>query len=598
MRIFWCSALVGGSLLLAPVQADAEQRAGHPRVVDGTVTVDPPAVGEILYSACGGTLIGCQTVLTAAHCALGDPSVFFRHLFFQHGGMVDVDLDGSTLEIGYDMAVLKLASPVTRIRPLPINRTTGSYSLPGTVVGWGCDPVPGVGESIKRSASTTVSNLFVNAVTAQVGGCSGDSGGVFLTDFGSGTVLAGTIEGTYGSGIEGPGTYYYQSLIAAAAGADINSTACGNGAQAGDPNSTTFPFSGSISAGAPQQTHSFSVAPGTTELRVAFNEEDNFNVFIRFGAPATTTTYDCRIDYNVQASLSCTFPAPQAGTWYALVNRVSGSGMYQLTATTFSDCSDALNAGIACDDGNSCTDNDVCAALACTGTPVPDMTSCGVNADSQCTTGGTCQGGICEPTIVADGTACTPSGDNAASGRCRDGSCHLACPGEPRSGCRTCERSKFTFASDADPSRKKLQWSWSRGQAVPAADLDDPRSATEYALCVYSNTGHLLATAALPTGESWRAKGGIPPRGFRFDGTGDTASGVTRADVKAGTDGKAKAAVRGAGADLPDLTLPISSTIGMTVQLVHNDPAPQCWTAQYSNAPIKNDGEMLTLSLP
>ena len=629
MRTRVVGALIVGCLLGTAASGAALAGAGHPRIVGGNVTADFPAVGEVLYSACGGTLIGCETILTSAHCALGDPSVFLRHLFFQHAGMVDVDLGASTLEIGYDMSVLKLASPVTRIRPLPINRITGSHAAPGAVVGWGCDPTLGTGESIKRAMPATVSDLYLTSVTAPVAGCSGDSGGAIVADLGSGEALAGVLSGTYGMGIQGPATWYYQSEIAQAAGPDLQSSSCGTGAQAGDPNSATSAFSGNISAETPQQTHTFSVPVGATELRVALNEEDNFNAFIRFGAPATTSTYDCRIDFNLSLSLSCTIPSPQPGAWHVLVNRVSGGGMYQLTATTFSDCTDPLNDGIACDDGNPCTDDDVCTNLACSGTTVADTTSCPVNADSQCTTGGSCQAGVCEATTEVDGSACTPPGadgectsggtcqagsceativedgvacypeeDPGSSGRCRDGSCQLACPSVPRTDCRSAGRSKFSLTRNDDQSRDKLQWSWSDGEAVVADDLGDPRSSTQYALCLYAADEQLRLTMAVPAGAIWKAQGSTPPKSFSFKDKSASSDGVAQLQVKTGVEGKASAKLRGEGVRVPNLTLPILQPMGMTVQLLNDEPVPQCWTAVYSGEAAKNDGKVLQLRLP
>src|SRR5688572_20883532 len=99
------TALSIAAILVTASTADA---AGQPRLVGGAITADYPAVGQGIYSACGATLIDCDTVLTAAHCALGDPSVFLRHVFFQHAGMIDVDLARSTIDFGYDLAVLKL----------------------------------------------------------------------------------------------------------------------------------------------------------------------------------------------------------------------------------------------------------------------------------------------------------------------------------------------------------------------------------------------------------------------------------------------------------------------------------------------------------
>lgn len=67
-----------GALLLQALGATASEPRRFPRIVNGLETADFPATGALLYSSfgsmssappvCTGTLIGCQTFLTAAHC--------------------------------------------------------------------------------------------------------------------------------------------------------------------------------------------------------------------------------------------------------------------------------------------------------------------------------------------------------------------------------------------------------------------------------------------------------------------------------------------------------------------------------------------------
>src|SRR6185295_196902 len=85
----------------------------EPHVVNGQATTSYPAVGALLlyddafasnlYGLCSGTLIGCQTFLTAAHCVCpdgasnaaecertgtADPATL--RVFLQRGGMFHV----------------------------------------------------------------------------------------------------------------------------------------------------------------------------------------------------------------------------------------------------------------------------------------------------------------------------------------------------------------------------------------------------------------------------------------------------------------------------------------------------------------------------
>src|SRR5258708_6204371 len=68
--------------LFAPPRVVSADEARPPvaNIVNGVPTQDFPTVGELVFfdtmgsplSSCTGTLIGCETVLTAAHCVCND----------------------------------------------------------------------------------------------------------------------------------------------------------------------------------------------------------------------------------------------------------------------------------------------------------------------------------------------------------------------------------------------------------------------------------------------------------------------------------------------------------------------------------------------
>jgi hypothetical protein len=60
----------------------------------------------------------------------------------------------------------------------------------------------------------------------------------------------------------------------------------------------------------------------------------NFDLFVKRGSAPTTTSYDCARRGSGQFG-ACEFPSPAAGTWHVLVQRVSGTGSYQVTASAF-----------------------------------------------------------------------------------------------------------------------------------------------------------------------------------------------------------------------------------------------------------------------
>ena len=96
------------SLLCAIALGGMPGRAGgapgdDPRIVNGLTTHGFPTTGALMYpsgggainennagSWCTGTLIGCQTFLTAAHCVEDDSHPSRYWVFLQHGGIRSV----------------------------------------------------------------------------------------------------------------------------------------------------------------------------------------------------------------------------------------------------------------------------------------------------------------------------------------------------------------------------------------------------------------------------------------------------------------------------------------------------------------------------
>lgn len=71
------------------------------------------------------------------------------------------------------------------------------------------------------------------------------------------------------------------------------------------------------------------------------------------------------------------------------------------------------NNSVLCDDANPCTENDVCAAGVCAGSPTPDGNVCD-DLDS-CNVGETCLGGICQGALPTD---CSGAGDDCNVASC------------------------------------------------------------------------------------------------------------------------------------------------------------------------------------
>ena len=156
------------------LQAKQEDRPEiHPDIMNGLVTSDYPAVGVILqgpskednYQFCTGTLIGCNTFLTAAHCLCANNAFCDDHdvstgwVYFPNGGIYGVsavDVHPDFLFPVADVAIVTLSEPVTGITPAKINDV--GPVLPGTrgtIVGYGLSDLDYWLQGVKRSGKVT-----------------------------------------------------------------------------------------------------------------------------------------------------------------------------------------------------------------------------------------------------------------------------------------------------------------------------------------------------------------------------------------------------------------------------------------------------------
>ncbi|MBT8492352.1 MAG: trypsin-like serine protease [Deltaproteobacteria bacterium] len=184
-------------------------RSGH-QIIGGQLSFDFPAVGSLTttdgdeFSFCTATLIGCQTVLTAAHCVCSgrenpctakSPSemrVFFQHSGFHEVASIDYHPEYDAIGLTSDIAVIQLKEPVTGIEPVAIadsGRPGPGASI--TMSGFGISNRDGIESGIKRDVDVSVAQCGVGEypnesvthhlcyeTTAQTYGfCQGDSGG-------------------------------------------------------------------------------------------------------------------------------------------------------------------------------------------------------------------------------------------------------------------------------------------------------------------------------------------------------------------------------------------------------------------------------------
>ena len=160
------------------------------------------------------------------------------------------------------------------------------------------------------------------------------------------------------------------------------------------------------------------------------------------------------------------------------------------------------------------------------------------------------------------------------------------CESGPLTGCRMPGGGTLRIRAT-----RGLVWRWTRGADTPPGALGDPTSTTNYALCVYDESGPTpaLALRALVPAAGDCSAG--PPMcwspstgGFRYRDPHRTPEGLFDMTLKSGLGGAARITVRGTGANLVLPTLPLG--VPLRVQL--ESSTGECWEGIYST-PRAND---------
>ncbi len=372
-------------LVVLPTSASGAQ---SPRIVNGRETAAYPSVGALLFyddpnqtvldTLCSGTLVGCRTFLTAAHCVCagdaedaaacqqqGLEDLRTLRVFFPSAGFFDVDgvtyHPSFSFAVGGDLAVVHLASPVTRVTPSSVNTSARpAAGSSGTIVGFGSTGggrfAPGdYGVERQGKISTAPCGGFVpdqaNLCWQFTGSestiCDGDSGGPLFIDTGAGPVIAGVTSGRQRSSCQPPDeafdtdVFVHRGWVLAQPG--VGEQACGDLPVAGADGATVLSQAAVLADASPELRLAFTVPSGARLLRVALNGQlestvglvdNDFDLYLAALRPPTSTDYDCA-DENGSPFGFCEVVNPRPGVWNALASRYQGDGTAQLTVTIF-----------------------------------------------------------------------------------------------------------------------------------------------------------------------------------------------------------------------------------------------------------------------
>lgn len=278
MLLSWRLLLVAG-LLLGPSLSGLEPAAAAigPRVVNGLPSQTRPTTGALLQliggnrsHICSGTLIGCETFLTAAHCVCPGstfcaPNPASYAVYLQNIGVrtiTAIDVHPSYFfAVESDVAVVTLSAPTTGVPPTPINdQQEVAFGTAATIAGFGITQGTQNDSGVLREGRTVTASCAGEVpqdahvcwnFTAPLGEagedsntCSGDSGGPLFADLGAGEVVVGITSG--GSAFNCLPTdlsfdadvFDNTAFIQSIAGADLLNTSCGVHSQVGDLDTT------------------------------------------------------------------------------------------------------------------------------------------------------------------------------------------------------------------------------------------------------------------------------------------------------------------------------------------------------------------------
>jgi hypothetical protein len=171
--------------------------------------------------------------------------------------------------------------------------------------------------------------------------------------------------------------------------------------------------------------------------------------------------------------------------------------------------------------------------------------------------------------------------------------CLVPCPPMPQAACRT-ETKGTLRVLEPGGSKNRMTWTWKSGAGIDPGTLPDPTRHADYALCLYDAGGRIAEIVVPADRAKWRVRRAAD--GLLYRDPDATAAGASKVRIRE-SPAKAKADVKGKGAHLPAIPLPV--TAPLTVQLVNGETG-LCWQTTFDASDLRRNGagELRALSRP